>query len=90
MGPTNTATGAGAEWDVEWILLARATQAELDTIRSTLTFAAIFDTATCNVSGTPLVGTCPSGFTRIANPSYSVSGVYCECLKLKPVRDHDV
>lgn len=89
VGPTNTATGAGAEWDVEWVSLARATHADLEALRSTLTFSAIFDTATCTVTAN--VPSCPSGFTRVANSAYSVSSIYCECLKLKPVRacDHE-
>lgn len=88
--PLDIVTGAGAEWDVQWIELGHATQAELEAMRPTLNFTDIFDTATATVTGTTL--TCPAGFARVNSFNWIVQpGDFCaECLQLKPVRDYGV
>lgn len=53
-------------------------------MRPSLTFSSIFNTGTCTVASG--VRTCPSGFTAVVTSGYSVSGLLCECLQLKPVR----
>lgn len=82
--PLDPVTGAGAEWDVEWIQLGHATQAELEAMRPTLQFSDIFDVGTPTVVGTALE--CPAGFARVNTFTWVVTpgDFRAECLRLRP------
>lgn len=81
--PLDPVTGAGAEWDVEWVELGHATQAELEAMRPTLHFSDIFDTADATVTGTTL--TCPGGFARVNSEHWKVQpgNFRAECLRVR-------
>lgn len=81
--PLDPETGAGAEWDVSWIPLAHATQAELDAMRTTLKFDDIFDAVNATVVGQAVQ--CPAGYARANSMNWEVEpgNFRAECLKLK-------
>lgn len=82
--PLDINTGAGAEWDVTWIPLAHATQAELDAMRPTLQFDQIFNAVNATVVGTAVE--CQAGYARVNSIYWTVNpGQFrAECLQLIP------
>ncbi len=65
--------------DIEWIAMPEATAAEVEQAIESTTFADLFDSEDCKADGT-----CPTtGFVSV-----NQGGAGCECLKVKPGKDH--
>lgn len=68
---TQKSADNGGDFDISWVTLGSATQAELATMAETLKFSQIFNTAT------PTNGACPAGFKSV-----NVGAKGLQCLSL--------